>query len=358
MKNSRVISLKTNNKIYHIGKNYPVFIVAEMSGNHNHSLKKALEIIDAAAYAGVDALKLQTYTPDTITMKSKSEPFRIKMNNIWNGMTLYDLYKKAYTPWEWHKEIKEYGEKKGLIVFSTPFDETAIDFLERLDVSLYKVASYEITHIPLLKKIGQTGKPVIMSRGMASVKEIKEAISTLRKAGSKDICVLHCVSNYPALPENMNLRTIPDIAKRFGVESGLSDHSLGINISIAATAIGAKVIEKHLTLKRADGGVDSHFSLEPDEFKRLVESVREVEKALGKPSYKRSKDEEVGAHYRRSLFVVKNIKKGETLTPENIRCIRPGDGMLPKYYEKVLGKVARKDIKGGTPLTGILFQKK
>jgi len=331
-----------------VGPGNPVFIVAEMSGNHNQSYEKALKIIDAAVEAGADALKLQTYTPDTLTIDCDNEYFQVK--GTWAGQTLYDLYKTAYTPWEWQPKLKEYAEKKGLLVFSTPFDETAVDFLEKMDVAIYKVASFEIGHLPLLERIGKTKKPVIISRGLASIEDIKTAIKTLKGAGTPEVAVLHCVSSYPASPEQMNLMTIPDIAKRFGVISGLSDHTLGTTVSIAATAIGASIIEKHFTLSREEGGPDAAFSLEPEEFKQLVKSVRETEAALGKPTYDIGKKEAENIVFKRSIFIVEDIKKGDKLTEKNIRIIRPGHGLAPKHFDEVLGKRALKDIKRGTPL--------
>lgn len=334
-----------------IGKGNPVFIIAEMSGNHNHSLERAKEIVDAAAQSGADAIKLQTYTPDTMTIDCDKEYFQVKVNKAWKGKTLYNLYKEAYTPWEWHSELKKHAESKGLIFFSTPFDETAVDFLEKLNVQLYKVASFEINHIPLLKKIGQTRKPVILSRGLASEDEISIAIKTLKEFGCPEIMVLHCVSSYPAKPEQMNLSTIPDIEKRFNVLSGLSDHTLGINTSISAVALGASLIEKHFTLSRNDGGPDAEFSLEPKELKNLVESIREVEKAIGTPTYKIGDKEKENLVFKRSIFVVEDIHIGGVFTEKNIRIIRPGNGLSPAKYEKVLGKRSKKDLKRGTPLS-------
>ena len=302
-----------------IGQGHPVFIVAEMSGNHLQSYERALKIIDAASEAGADAVKLQTYTPDTITIDSDKEYFQIKVNDAWKNQTLYELYGKAYIPWDWQPKLKKYAESKRLILFSTPFDNTAVDFLEKMDVEVYKVASFEVIDIPLLKRIGQTKKPVIMSRGMASIEEIRLAISTLKKFGCSEIALLHCVSSYPAKAEEMNLTTIPDIAERFGTVAGLSDHTFSITTAVTSVALGVRIIEKHLTLSRADGGPDAVFSLEPDEFKQLVSSVREAEKALGKPSYGAGIGESENKIFRKSLFVVKDIKKGEKFTPENIR---------------------------------------
>lgn len=331
-----------------------VFIVAEMSGNHNHDIKRALKIIDAAARAGADAIKLQTYTPDTLTIKSDTKPFRV----TWKGKhrTLYDLYKEAYTPWEWHRELFAHAKKRGLVCFSTPFDTSAVDFLEKLETPIYKVASFEIVDIPLLERIGKTKKPVILSRGMASVEEIRLALKTLREFGTKDIVLLHCVSAYPARPKDMHLSTIPDMRTRFGVEAGLSDHTLGIDVAIAATALGAVVIEKHLTLRRKDGGPDSSFSLEPNEFAELVRGVRTVEEALGLPSYAQSTDEKKNIVFRKSLFVVRDMKKGEAFTPDNMRSIRPGNGLAPKFYRSVIGKRAARDIPRATPLSNDLIK--
>lgn len=333
-----------------IGPGHPAFIIAEMSGNHNQSYEKAIKIIDAAVKAGVDAIKLQTYTPDTITIDCDKEPFQVKVNDAWKGQTLYSLYKTAYTPWDWQPKLKQYAESKGVLVFSSPFDETAVDFLESMNVALYKVASFEINHIPLLKKIGRTGKPVIMSRGMASSEDIALAIKTLKEAGCPQVAVLHCVSSYPATYDQMHLKTIPDIAERFDVVAGLSDHTLGITVPIAAVALGASVIEKHFTLARAEGGPDAGFSLEPAELEQLVRSVRDAEAALGKPTYQTDPKEAENKIFRRSIFVVKDTKKGEQFTEQNIRVIRPGHGMQPRYYEDVLGKTASKDLERGTPL--------
>lgn len=331
-----------------IDTRHPALIVAEMSGNHNHDIKRALKIIDAAADAGADAIKLQTYTADTITIDSDTKPFQV----MWKGKrrTLYDLYGEAYTPWEWHAKLFAHAKKRGLLCFSTPFDPTAVDFLENLHVPCYKVASFEIVDIPLLEAIGKTKKPVIMSRGMASIADIELAIQTLRKFGTKDIILLHCVSAYPARPEDMHLATIPDMQKRFGVQVGLSDHTLGTDVAVAATVLGACLIEKHMTLRRKDGGPDSSFSLEPEEFAAMVRSVRVVEEAMGEPSYAQSADEKKNITFRKSLFVVRDVKKGERFTSENVRSIRPGNGLAPKFYRSILGKRAARDIKRATPL--------
>lgn len=344
------IKIKTPEGWRLIGPGQPVFIVAEMSGNHNGDIKRAYKIIDAAAKAGADAIKLQTYTPDTMTIDCNKKWFMVK-GELWGGQTLYDLYKTAYTPWVWQPKLKAYAEKKGLVCFSTPFDETAVDFLEKMDVQLYKVASFEVVDIPLLERIGRTKKPVLMSRGMASLEELKLALKTLKKFGCPQVVVLHCVSSYPAIPEQMNLATIPDLQKKFKVPVGLSDHTLSNDVSVAGVALGACVIEKHFTLKRADGGPDAAFSLEPAEMEQLVVASRVAEKAIGYPIYKIGKRESENMVFRRSLFVVNDIKKGEKLSRQNVRCIRPGYGLAPKYLEQVLGKKVKENILRGTPLS-------
>lgn len=325
------------------------FIIAEMSGNHNQSLERALEIVEAAAATGVHAIKLQTYTAATMTIQGvltiEDE------NSLWKGRELYDLYKEAHTPWEWHKPIFDKAKSLGLIAFSTPFDETAVDFLESLDVPVYKVASFENTDLPLLKKIASTGKPVIISSGAATAANLDEAVQTLRLNGCNDLVVLKCTSTYPATPENTNLLTIPHMKQLFNCHIGLSDHTMGTGVSIAAVALGAKVIEKHFTLARADGGVDSAFSMEPEEFKSLVIESEKAFLALGNIQYGVQKAEEKNVRFKRSVYVSKDIKAGELFTKENIRVIRPGFGLPPKFYETVLGKTAAKDIKAGTPLT-------
>ncbi|MBI3337255.1 MAG: pseudaminic acid synthase [Candidatus Staskawiczbacteria bacterium] len=340
-----------------IGDGQPIFIVAELSGNHNQDINRAYKLIDEAANAGVDAVKLQTYTPDTMTIDSDGKYFQVNVNDAWKGQTLYQLYKTAYTPWEWQAKLKKYAEKKGLILFSAPFDETAVDFLENMGVLVYKVASFEIGDIELLKKIGKTKKPVIISRGMATKEEINLALTTLRKYGSKQLAVLHCVSSYPANLEEMNLATIPDLVKNFKVVVGLSDHSLGIVAAVTSVALGAKIIEKHLTIKRSDGGPDAAFSLEPQELEQLVKSVRDAEKAIGKVQYGSGKKESVNLVFKRSLFVIEDIKAGENFTLKNVKCIRPGFGLAPKEMPKVLGKKAKTNIKRGTPLSWNLISR-
>ena len=334
-----------------IGDGQPVFIIAELSGNHNQSFDRAKEMVRIACQAGVDAVKLQTYTADTLTIDSDKKYFQVNVNDTWKGQTLYQLYKTAYTPWEWQPELKKIADSYGVTLFSTPFDETAVDFLEKMKVLAYKVASFEIGDIELLKKVAKTKKPVIISRGMATKEEIRLALATLRKYGSKQIAVLHCVSSYPADLEEMNLATIPDLAKTFKVVAGLSDHSLGIIAAVTSVALGAKIIEKHFTLKRSDGGPDAIFSLEPHELKQLVSSVRDAEKAMGKVQYGVGKKEATNLIFKRSLFVVADVKAGEKFTKENVRCIRPGYGLASKELPKVLGKKAKKDILRGTPLS-------
>lgn len=340
-----------------VGPGQPVFIVAEMSANHGHNIKRALQIIDAAARAGANAIKLQTYTPDTITINSDKKYFQVKVNKAWKGQTLHSLYGKAYMPWEWQPKLKKYAESKGLLCFSTPFDNTAVDFLEKINVSLYKVASFEVVDIPLLERIGKTKKPVIMSRGMASLAEIKLAIQTLKKAGCSAIALLHCVSSYPAKHEEMNLATIPDLAKKFKTVVGISDHSLGIETPIVAITLGASIIEKHVTISRADGGPDAAFSLEPHELRELVQSVRNAEKTIGKPFYGSGVKESENIIFRKSLFVVENIKKGEEFTSKNVRSIRPGHGLEPKYLHSIIGRKTTKSLESGTPLRWKLIKK-
>jgi len=324
------------------------YIVAEMSGNHNQSLERALEIIDAAAYAGVDAIKLQTYTADTLTLPGVYTIHDEK--SLWNGRDLYDLYQEAHTPWEWHKALFDRAKERGIICFSTPFDETAVDFLESLDNPIYKIASFEVNHIPLLKYIAKTGKPVIMSTGASTLSEIEEAVDTLRENGCTDLTLLKCTSAYPATPENTNLHTIPHLKQLFDCKAGLSDHTLGIGVAIASVALGATVIEKHFCLSRAEGGVDSAFSMEPQEMKILVEEVNRACLALGKVSYGVLEAEKNSRIFKRSIYVSKDIKAGEAFSVDNICCIRPASGLAPKYYNMILGKRAIKNIKTGTPL--------
>lgn len=335
-----------------IGVGFKPFIIAEMSGNHNQSLERALEIVNAAAASGVHALKLQTYTADTITLDiSEGEFFIDDPNSLWQGTSLHKLYQQAYTPWEWHKPIFERCQELGLICFSTPFDETAVDFLETLNVPAYKIASFENVHLPLIRKVAATGKPMIISTGMASIAELDEAVTAAREAGCRDLILLKCTSTYPANPENTNISTIPHMRELFGTEVGLSDHSMGVGVSVAAVALGATVIEKHFTLNRADGGVDSAFSLDPEEMRSLVVETERAWQALGKVSYGPTNKEKTSIQYRRSLYVSEDVKAGMILTSKNLRIVRPGFGLPPKYYEVFLGKRAAMDLKKGTPVT-------
>jgi pseudaminic acid synthase len=335
-----------------IGTGHKPFVIAEMSGNHNQSIDRAMVIIDAAAEAGAHAVKLQTYTPDTMTINTSGGLFEINdPDSLWKGRNLYDLYKEAHTPWEWHKPLFDHARKKGLLIFSTPFDESAVDFLEELGVGAYKVASFENTDWPLLKKIASTGKPVIMSTGLATLADLDEAVRTIREAGCKDLVLLKCTSTYPATPENTHLATIPHMREMFKCHVGLSDHTMGIGAAIAAVALGAPVVEKHFTLRRADGGVDSTFSIEPEELKNLVIESERAFLAMGHVFYGVQEAEKKSLRFKRSLYIVKDVKEGDIFTADNLRVIRPGDGMQPKYYETILGKTASRAIKAGTPLT-------
>lgn len=333
-----------------IGPGYPTYIVAEVSANHNQSFDEAVQIIEAAAAAGADAVKLQTYTPDTITLRSDNEHFRIQ-GTLWDGRTLYDLYSEAYMPWEWQPRLKEIATRLGLDLFSTPFDHTAVDFLEEMEVPAYKVASFENVDLPLLRRVAATGKPIVMSTGMATLAEIDEAVTTIRAAGGREICLLKCTSAYPAPPEEMNLRTIPHLAEAFGVPVGLSDHTLDVAVPVAAVALGACLIEKHFTLSRAVPGPDAAFSLEPAEFKAMVQAVRTAEQALGRVHYGVGPREAKSRAFRRSLFAVQDIRAGEPFTHENVRSIRPGSGLHTRHLDDVLGRVATRDIPKGTPLS-------
>ena len=335
-----------------IGINHPPFIIAEMSGNHNQSLERALEIVRAAAGTGAQAIKLQTYTADTMTLDLKEREFFISEDNSpWKGQSLYDLYKIAHTPWDWHKPIFDHAKKLGLICFSTPFDETAVYFLEKLGVPAYKIASFENTDIPLIQRVGATGKPLIISTGMATQEELDESVDAARKAGCKDLTLLKCTSTYPATPENSNLLTIPYLRERYGCEVGLSDHTLGIGVAVASIALGATVIEKHFTLKRADGGVDSAFSMEPAEMKELVEETERAWQSLGKVFVGPTEAERPSIAFRRSLYIVKDLKAGDVLTKENVRAIRPGFGLPPKHLKQLLGMEILRDVKRGTALS-------
>lgn len=335
----------------YIGINHPPFIIAEMSGNHNQSLERALRIVDSAAEAGAHALKLQTYTPDTMTLDVKGGSFNIHdVDSLWTGQNLHDLYKKAYTPWEWHEAIFERAKQKGLICFSSPFDTTAVDFLEDLDVPAYKIASFENNHIPLITHAAKTGKPLIISTGMASVGEIDEAVKTARGAGCEQLILLKCTSTYPASPKNSNTLTIPHLKNLFKCETGLSDHTMGIGVAVGSITLGATVIEKHFTLSRDEGGVDSAFSLEPNELSNLViESMRAWE-SLGEIKYGPTTAEQKSLIYRRSIYIAKDIEEGDLFSEDNIKIIRPGDGMHPREYSAILGRTSKKKLTKGRPL--------
>ncbi|OPJ60890.1 pseudaminic acid synthase [Clostridium oryzae] len=333
-----------------IGDNSPVFIIAEMSANHLQNFDRAVETIKAAKEAGADAIKLQTYRPDTITIDCDNEYFQIKQGTIWDGTTLYKLYEKAYTPWDWQPKLKRIAEEEGLICFSSPFDTTSVDFLEEMDVPAYKIASFEINDIPFIEYIASKGKPVIMSTGIARLGDIQEAIDACRRMGNEKVALLKCTSAYPAPLEVTNLKTIPNMVEVFGCAVGISDHTLGSAVSIGAAALGAKIVEKHFTLRRSDGGPDSAFSMEPEEFKIMVDGIRDIEKALGKVSYDLTEKQIKSREHSRSLFAVKDIKAGEVFTEENVKSIRPGFGMETKYIKDVIGKKARMDIKRGTPM--------
>lgn len=341
-------TIKINSKS--IGAGYPVYIVAELSANHNQDLDLAVKLIRAAKDAGADAIKLQTYTPDTITIDCGNEYFRIGKGTIWEGRNLYELYKEAYTPWEWQPRLKEVANDLGMDLFSTPFDRTAVDFLEKMAVPAYKVASFELIDIPLIQYIAQTGKPIIMSTGMATLAEIDEALAAAKEAGCRELALLKCSSAYPAQPEDMNLRTIRHMNEAFDVPVGLSDHTLGIAVPVAAVALGACIIEKHFTLSRSVPGPDSAFSLEPHEFKAMTEAVRIAERSLGNVNYQFTERESASRVFRRSLFAVRDLQKGQIITEQDIRSIRPGYGLHTRYIERVLGKRAKVDIKRGTPL--------
>nr|WP_092074331.1 pseudaminic acid synthase [Dendrosporobacter quercicolus]NSL49235.1 pseudaminic acid synthase [Dendrosporobacter quercicolus DSM 1736]SDM88873.1 N-acetylneuraminate synthase [Dendrosporobacter quercicolus] len=336
---------------FFVGSRYRPFIAAEMSGNHNHSLERALAIVDAAAAAGVQAVKLQTYTADTMTLNCRDGAFMVEdPQSLWSGRSLYDLYSQAYTPWGWHKPIFDRCREHGIVGFSSPFDETAVDFLEELAVPCYKIASFEVTDLPLIRRVALTGKPLILSTGMATLAEIDEAVRTARSAGNDQLVLLKCTSTYPSSPVNSDLLTIPHLRASFDCVTGLSDHSLGIGVAVAAVPLGASFIEKHFTLARADGGVDSAFSLEPAELKQLAEEAERAHQALGRIHYGPSAAEAQSLMHRRSLYIAQDIKAGEALTPENLRIIRPGLGLPPKYWDVVLGKPVVCDLKQGTPL--------
>ena len=336
---------------HEVGTHRPPFVIAEMSGNHNHSLGRALEIVEAAAQTGAHALKLQTYTPDTMTLDLDEREFHISNpDSLWAGTSLYRLYEEAHTPWEWHRSIFDRARELGLVVFSTPFDNTAVDFLESLDVPCYKIASFENTDLPLIRRVAATGKPMIISTGMVTVAELDETVSTAREAGCKDLVLLKCTSTYPATADNTNILTIPHLRDMFGCEVGLSDHTMGIGVSVAAVVLGATVIEKHFTLNRSDGGVDSTFSMEPAEMAQLVVETERARQSLGGVNYGPTDAEKKSFQFRRSLYIVQDIKAGEVITRDNVRAIRPGLGLPPKFFEQILGRMLRQDAKRGTAL--------
>ena len=337
-----------------VGQGPPVYVVAELSANHNQSFDQAVRIVHAAHDAGADAVKLQTYTADTITLRSEKDCFRIGGGTLWDGRFLHDLYQEAFTPWEWQPKLKEIADELGMHCFSSAFDESAVDFLEQMKVPAHKVASFELVDIPLIQKMARTGKPLIMSTGMASEAEIDDAVQAARGAGAAQIALLKCTSAYPAPPEDANLLAIPALARRFDCPVGLSDHTMGIAVPVAAVAVGACIIEKHLCLRRADGGPDSAFSLEPEEFKAMVDAVRVAEKALGSGQLSAGAGEAGSRKFRRSLFVVEDIKKGAQFTRQNVRSIRPADGLPPRHLDEILGARAACDIERGTPLSWAL----
>ena len=339
-----------------IGAGQAPFIIAEMSGNHNQSLERALAIVEAAARSGAHALKIQTYTPDTMTINLDEREFHISdPKSLWTGTSLYKLYGMAYTPWEWHKPIFDRARELGMIPFSTPFDDTAVDFLEEMDVPCYKIASFENTDLPLIRRVAATGKPLIISTGMATVAELDETVRAAREAGCKDLILLKCTSTYPATAANTNILTIPHLRELFGCEVGLSDHTMGVGVAVASVALGASVIEKHFTLNRADGGVDSTFSMEPAEMAQLVVETERAWQALGQVRYGPTEAEKGSLQFRRSLYVVKDIKSGDVLSRENVRAIRPGFGLPAKYLEQVLGKAVKQDVSRGTALAWTMF---
>jgi pseudaminic acid synthase len=334
-----------------IGPGFPVYVIAELSANHNQNFDHAVKILRAAKGAGADAVKLQTYTADTITLRSDKECFRIAGGTLWDGRLLHDLYQEAFTPWEWQPKLKEIADQLGMHLFSSAFDDSAVDFLEQMNVPAHKVASFELVDIGLIQKMARTGKPLIVSTGMASEDEISEAVAAARGAGATQVALLKCTSAYPAPPEEANLLTIPELARRFHCPAGLSDHTMGIAVPIVAVALGACIIEKHLCLQRPDGGPDAAFSLEPQEFKAMVEAVRTAEKALGTVQFSSGSHEANSRKFRRSLFVVEDVKKGELFTKQNVRSIRPADGLHPRYLQEILGKTAAGDVEQGTPLS-------
>lgn len=341
--------IKIQNHI--ISESSPTFVIAEMSANHLFDFDRAVKIMEAAKDSGADAIKIQTYTPDTITLDCDDPCFQITQGTIWDGTTLHKLYQTAYTPWEWQPELKKIAEEMGLVFFSSPFDFTSIDFLEEMDIPVYKVASFEITDIPFIKKIALTGKPVIMSTGIAYMSDIELALRTCKEAGNENVILLKCTSAYPAPYEDINLKTIPSMKEIFDCVVGLSDHTMGSAVAGAGVALGAKVVEKHLTLSRADGGADAAFSMEPQEFKEMVDNIRKIEKAVGKVTYDLTDKQRAEREHSRSLFIAKDMKAGDVFTPENLRSVRPANGLHTKHYEELLGKKIAKDAKLGTPMS-------
>ena len=340
-----------------IGVDQPPLVIAEMSGNHNQSLERAFQIVDAAAAAGAHALKLQTYTADTITLNVRGGDFEIRdQNSLWAGQNLHDLYATAHTPWEWHGPIMKRAQQHGMLCFSSPFDESAVDFLEGLEVPAYKIASFENNHIPLIRKAASTGKPLIISTGMASLAELERAVMTARESGCKNIALLKCTSTYPASPLGTNIKTIPHLRELFNCEAGLSDHTMGFGVAVGAIALGATIIEKHFTISRAEGGVDSKFSLEPGEFRTLCTEIDNAWKSLGSVVYGATKQEQMSLAFRRSIYVSESLKAGEILTEKNLRIVRPGNGLPPHMLEHILGRACSRDIEMGTPMSLDLIQ--
>ena len=336
---------------FKLGEDERTFIIAEMSANHLQDYDRAVEIIKKAAWAGADAIKLQTYTPDTITIDCDNEYFQIKQGTIWDGTTLHKLYQTAYTPWEWQPKLKKVAEDEGLVFFSSPFDFTAVDFLEKMEVPAYKIASFEINDIPFIEYIASKGKPIIISTGIARMGDIQNALDACKRMGNENVALLKCTSSYPAPVEEANLKTIPNMKETLNLIAGLSDHTMGHAVSVGGVALGAKIIEKHMTLRRSDGGADSKFSMEPEEFKEMVDNIRIVEKALGKVTYDLSQKQTNSREHSRSLFIVQDMKQGEIFTEKNVKSIRPGFGLETKYIKDILGKTAKIDIKKGTPMS-------